>query len=269
VTHNELRESLEVWAIGALRQAEAAEVERHFVACDECRQYAQSLALVPLALASVASLATPPAAARARLLSVVAGKPVDVLPKPAPTIAASAASPAAWLALAASLIVAAYLGWDDTRLRGRIADLTRELAQARAAVAANETRLAALQHTADQSQSAFAVLVAPDVARIDLAGQPDAPNATGRAFWSRARGMVFSATALPPPPPGRTYQVWVVTSTPAPISAGLIAPDENGRVSTVFATPPDIPQPVAVAVTLEPAGGVPAPTGPKVLVGTV
>jgi len=37
----------------------------------------------------------------------------------------------------------------------------------------------------------------------------------------------------------------------------------------VFATPPDIPPPIAVAVTLEPAGGVPAPTGPKVLVGTV
>jgi anti-sigma-K factor RskA len=27
--------------------------------------------------------------------------------------------------------------------------------------------------------------------------------------------------------------------------------------------------PVAVAVTIEPAGGVPAPTGPKVLVGAV
>jgi anti-sigma-K factor RskA len=53
------------------------------------------------------------------------------------------------------------------------------------------------------------------------------------------------------------------------LSAGLIEPDASGRADAVFATSPDIPNPVAVAVTLEPAGGVPAPTGPKYLVGTV
>ena len=35
----------------------------------------------------------------------------------------------------------------------------------------------------------------------------------------------------------------------------------------MFNTPQDIPQPVAMAVTIEPAGGVPAPTGDKYLVG--
>ena len=37
--------------------------------------------------------------------------------------------------------------------------------------------------------------------------------------------------------------------------------------SVYFETPVDIPPPVAVAVTLEPAGGVPAPTGAMYLVG--
>jgi anti-sigma-K factor RskA len=81
--------------------------------------------------------------------------------------------------------------------------------------------------------------------------------------------MVLSASKLPPPPAGKTYQVWVLTSDPAPLSAGLIEPDASGTVEAVFATPPDIPQPVAVAVTLEPAGGVPSPTGAKYLVGVV
>jgi hypothetical protein len=35
----------------------------------------------------------------------------------------------------------------------------------------------------------------------------------------------------------------------------------------IFNTPPDLPKPVAMAVTLEPDGGVPAPTGDKYLVG--
>ena len=40
-------------------------------------------------------------------------------------------------------------------------------------------------------------------------------------------------------------------------------------MSGVFATPRDIDQPVAVAVTIEPAGGVPQPTGAFYLLGPV
>ena len=80
--------------------------------------------------------------------------------------------------------------------------------------------------------------------------------------------MVFNASNLPPLPAGRTYQLWVVTAQ-APISAGLLTPDAQGSVSETFNTPPDIPQPVAMAVTIEPAGGVPAPTGERYLVGTL
>ena len=79
--------------------------------------------------------------------------------------------------------------------------------------------------------------------------------------------MVFTASNLPPLPAGRVYQVWVVTG-PAPVSAGLLNPDASGGGLTFFSTPPDIPPPTAVAVTLEPAGGVPAPTGQFYLLGT-
>ena len=284
MTHEELREHLEAWAIGALRVPEAQEVERHLLTCQACSEIASGLSLVPLALQAHRPVDTPSPFARTRLLSTIQAAATPGTPgstvlegtadkqrslSAVGSAKAKGAGVAAWLAMAAALVLAAFLGWDGVRLRGRIAELTSELAQARAAVAATESRMAMLQRSADRNQSALAVLTAPDVARIDLAGQPDAPQASGRAYWSRARGMVFSAAALPPPPSGRTYQVWVVTSAPAPISAGLIEPDSGGHVSAVFATPPDIPQPIAVAVTLEPAGGVPAPTGPKVLVGTV
>jgi len=38
-------------------------------------------------------------------------------------------------------------------------------------------------------------------------------------------------------------------------------------VTAMFQTPPDMAKPVAMAITLEPEGGVPAPTGDKYLVG--
>ncbi len=143
-----------------------------------------------------------------------------------------------WWPLAASLILVAAVGAYAVRLQMRVGDL----------------------------QSSVAVLAAPDLVRIDLAGQPTAPQSSGRALWSRARGMVFATSNLPAAPAGRVYQVWVVTAG-APISAGLVVPDPAGGGMTYFYTPPDIPAPTAVAVTLEPAGGVPAPTGQFYLVG--
>ncbi|HEX3645546.1 MAG TPA: anti-sigma factor, partial [Vicinamibacterales bacterium] len=54
---------------------------------------------------------------------------------------------------------------------------------------------------------------------------------------------------------GRAYQLLVLTAQPAPISAGTLTLDPNGRVNARFDTPPDLPRPVAMAVRLEPEGG--------------
>ena len=283
MTHEELRTNIDAWAIGALPEADARRVEAHLAECPECQADAHAAGAVTVGLAGAAPDQAPSPAVRARLMSVVeagvqprtgsavaAGLPsrTDPLPfvvRERPSLAARIG----WLVAAASLALAAYLTWDGLRLRDQIATLSAQLAEARALNTAAETRIAGLQRAADRGASAMAVLTAPDLAQIDLAGQPEAPDARARAFWSRERGMVFSASKLPPPPPGKTYQVWVVTTDPAPISAGLIEPDPQGHVDVVFATPPDIPQPKAVAVTLEPAGGVPAPTGAKFLIGFV
>jgi anti-sigma-K factor RskA len=277
VTHEEVRNSIDAWALGALPEAEARAVETHLETCAECQAEARALAGVAAGLAASVPDDGPSPAVRARLMARVSGTPAPAAPAraevavpiPVQPPSSSWAVRAGWLAAAAALVLSAFLTWDGLRLRDRVATLSAELAEARALVAASESRIADLQRAADRGTTAMAVLTAPDVARISLAGQPDAPDARAVAYWSRARGMVFNASKLPPPPAGKTYQVWVVTTDPAPLSAGLIEPDANGQVDVVFATPPDIPQPVAVAVTLEPAGGVPSPTGAKYLVGTV
>ena len=204
----------------------------------------------------------PPLALRARVLGSVAG---------APTVRPTPAGSVTWLlATAASLVLAVGLGIYTTQLRGRIGALEGELRDARARATAAEQRAIDAQQAIAGTRVTVAVLTAPDVARIDLAGQsPVAPRASARAFWSRSRGMVFTASNLPALPPGRVYQLWVVTDQPAPISAGLLTPDAQGSVNETFNTPSDIPQPVALAVTIEPAGGAQSPSGQRYLVGTV
>ena len=132
---------------------------------------------------------------------------------------------------------------------------------------ASERLVADAGRSAFEAQRTVQVLAAPDLARIDLAGQPAAPRASARAFWSRSRGLVFTASNLPAPPPGRAYQLWVLTAQPQPISAGMLKLDANGRTTAMIDTPQDLPKPVAMAVTLEPEAGVSSPTGEKYLVG--
>ena len=211
-------------------------------------------------LGQVVPQVDPPPKLRARVLSAALSRSPAAVPSARPV--------AWWLATAASFALAAGLTIYTGQLRARISGLESELRDTRARADAAQQQVADAQRVATGAQTALVVLTAPDVARVDLVGQPASPNASARAYWSRSRGMVFNASNLPPLPAGRTYQLWVVTAQ-APISAGLLTPDPNGSVSDFFSTPPDIPQPVAMAVTIEPSGGVPAPTGDKYLVGTL
>jgi len=65
---------------------------------------------------------------------------------------------------------------------------------------------------------------------------------------------------VPPPPVGHDYQLWVLDpGALAPVSGGLLASSGGSQSFTV--TPPTTEK-VGFAVSLEPAGGRPEPTGP-------
>ena len=118
-------------------------------------------------------------------------------------------------------------------------------------------------------QAQNSVLFAPDTLRIDLAGEGPAPGSKARAFMSRNSGVAFAADQLPALPADKVYQLWIVPQNAAPVSAGLLTPDASGHASLFFQMPAVVTAPQALAVTVEPAGGVPAPTGDRVLLGAV
>jgi anti-sigma-K factor RskA len=254
--HDQLGDQAAAYVLGALTPAERLAFEAHMAGCAVCAAEVRSLTPVTAALAHLAPAAEPAESSRARLLTAVSRTPGSQI-----------SWHAGWLAAAASVALAVVLGGYAAQLRGRITGLESRLRDATLRAEAGDRQVAELRRISFDAQSQLAVLAAPDMARIDLAGQPVAPSASARAFWSRSRGLVFTAANLPAPPPGRAYQLWVLTAQPLPISAGMLKLDPSGRVNVTIATPPDIPTPVAMAVTLEPEGGVPAPTGDKYLVG--
>ncbi len=239
-THEELKANAAGYVLGSLDPEERRAFESHLAGCAECSAEVASLWPVVGALATAVPQVTPRPELRERILGAAAPAGADAHIHDRKPPAALA-----WLPLAAAIVIAIGAAVYVVRLQRQMGEL---------------------QARFEQAQATTAVLAAPDLARIDLQGQPVAPDARARALWSRSRGLVFTAANLPPAPAGKAYQVWVVTAQ-APISAGLLTADPSGGGTQYYMTPVDIAPPLAVAVTLEPAGGVPAPTGERYLVG--
>ncbi|MBS1819248.1 MAG: anti-sigma factor [Acidobacteria bacterium] len=143
----------------------------------------------------------------------------------------------------------------------------RQVAQASAVASearADAARLADVARQASmQAEAMTIVLASPDLVRYGLTATSGS-SASAQLLWSRSRGLVVSAVRLDPPPAGSAYQVWLLTQSSA-IGAGMLRVDERGRGSLATIEPPVVPRPVlGASITLEPAVGSPAPTGPTV-----
>ncbi len=169
-----------------------------------------------------------------------------------------------WLLAAAATFVAlaTSLGWMSAR--GEVARLRATVADLRSSASAMMNVRAESSRERSDRQRAAAILSARDVATTTLAGVSPADAARARVYVSPTRGLFLAAEALPRLADGRVYQLWSIVKG-VPVSGGVFALDESGQAQVLADAPPG---PVdAFAVTLEPAGGVPAPTGDKVLLG--
>ncbi len=161
------------------------------------------------------------------------------------------------LALAASLVLLVRVRSDRDNLRDTFAAADRE----------KTVRIDSLRRAFAARDSFVASLTGPAVRVIGLASG-SAKNPRALMFWDKARDKwTFVAHDLPALPAGRTYQLWLVTATQK-ISAGTFAVGAGGDALIEATYPLDQNALKAVAVTEEPAGGVPQPTGSMVVVGT-
>lgn len=260
--HNHYRELAGAYALGILSADERRDVEAHLAGCPECRREVRDAEAVAEVLGQAVVPQDPPAALRDRIMAATRS---EVAPSSQPPRAVSRASLAPWL-LAAASFTGVALGLYAWTLHARLQETEAALRAAQSRLAAIESQVAGLRRATEETGRAADVLSAPDVVRVAMAGQAEAPKASGHAFWSRSRGLVLAGSNLPALPRGRVYQLWVVTGT-AKESAGLVRPDSTGRISAVATVTAQ--QPTAIALTIEPDGGVAQPTGAMYLVGAL
>jgi len=135
----------------------------------------------------------------------------------------------------------------------------------RAAQLAREA--AALKQDAERQQSLVALLRDPATRIVTLTGLEPAPKATARMFWHATAGGLLVAQGLPPAPGGRAYELWVMAGKNATAPAGVFTVDARGMGSLRVAPLPAGGTVDTFSVTLEIAGGAPAPTGATYLAG--
>jgi anti-sigma-K factor RskA len=149
--------------------------------------------------------------------------------------------------LAACLAVGLTLSMmNNRRLENRASALTSALDNTTAVMSSPRLTLASLNTADGSSRQSFArVLFCPISKRYQV--------------------MVYG---LPPLPPGKAYELWLITTEGSKVPAGTFQVNEDG--SAAFAAHADHPiDAVKAAITDEPAGGSREPTGNIHLVGAL
>lgn len=227
------------YALHALPEDERAFFERHLAVCEPCQREVRELRAAA-ALLGGAVAETPPAGLRDRVLGAA-----DATRQQSPRLPRSGQGAGRWraaLSTAAVVLVVAAAGLSvvAARLNNRVEELEAQVGATRAVVR---------------------VLAAGDARHNRLTAHR---AARAHLLWS-PESAVLVASRLPQPPPGSVYQAWLIHGR-RPTPAGVFRPHDGQVVVSLRGRPAGAD---ALAVTLEPHGGSPAPTGDVVIEGAL
>jgi len=259
----------------ALGEEPGAELQAHLEICPHCRAELRSLGRVARMLPHAVPHVAPPAELRQRILDA-AGRPVAAAAKPSRP---SRRLRWGWPTFAWAAVVGVLLGWNlaligqlrdsdrnFARLQATLAATRAELNAAQAELSATVERLAATTAQVERSRTNWGTVAvlfnSPNLRVAQIGGD----NAVA-SVWFTPDGSeaCFVAQGLPDPGAGRVYQVWL-NQGDTKVNGGTFSPVGDNAWIVLRADRP-ISSFATLGVTVEPAGGSPAPTTPPVLRG--
>jgi len=278
MTHEEIHSDLSLFALGSLDPDERRVIEEHLATgCDSCQGELAIWREVVGAVALAGQEAAPPDLKPALLQRL---RPTTTPPKVVPLRRWSVIVPLAAAAIAVfalALVRDAGMRRDLEQQHQLVASLQTELTSAHGnlqrvteLLATRENDVASLRTALAAAQASLAVIQAPGLQLVHLKQTPQAKPAEGHVLMSAESGRaLFYAFDLPAVPPDKAYELWWISEKEGPIQAGLFHPDPNGLGRVEASVPAGVGTIQAAAVTIEPAAGVPKPSGPMVLLGSV
>jgi anti-sigma-K factor RskA len=260
--HSQFADDIDLLALGLVGDEDCAPVRAHMRDCAACRTRFEEGRSMAALLALSAPSAQPPARARAQLLERLRAS--REAPEGAAREPGRAGSERAgfwswanlgWAVAAVVILVSAALLMDENR---RVHERVQSL----------QAEIAGKQQELDRARGVLDLIHSTETVRVHLiSGSAPWPWPEGRVYYHPKKGLLFVASHLPPLDPGESYQLWCVPEGGEPASAGVFWPDAKGNATVMLPSAPKLNTPKAFAVTVEHDGGVPAPTGPQVMVG--
>lgn len=250
----QIADLLGAYALDAVDPDEAEMVRRHLLRCPRCAAEVDQHRETVVLLAGGGGPA--PTQVWDRIASAISSDLPKPAPQPpprltAPTVLRRSRRPRAlWVAgLAAAAAVAAIVGFQTVRVN----QLNHRV---------NQLSAAALQTGGFQGLAA--ALVDPSARHYTLTSTTPGGRPVGQLIILPSGSSYLVGSRLPAVPSDRTYQLWSIDGGRA-ISVGLL----GGHPSSVaFTVDPSVAT-TAYLVTVEPAGGVVAPTSAPVAQATV
>jgi anti-sigma-K factor RskA len=244
MTCEELQPDYELYVLGASEDPERSELTAHLRGgCQACTAGVRTARGTMAMFATTVSAATPSPKLRRRIMAAAGVERSNWILTPL------------WIAATAlSLMVAFYF-------YGRDRDNALQLARSRAESRTQAIELAHLNE-------ALALLNQPDTRQVTF-GEGTSQPPRGRVFVNPKIGVLLVASNLPAAPAGKTYEMWLIPKTGNPVPAGLFQSSGEGSALHLQNATVDLAATKAIAVTLEPAGGVPQPTSQPLIVAVL
>jgi anti-sigma-K factor RskA len=245
-SHEPFAEWAALASVHALDGDEQVRFEAHLAAgCAQCEETQRELALAAAALPLALPEIPVPPELRDRVLARVGSAPRRARPPGRARAEGGRSRSWRWAAGLVAAGVVGLIAWDQYELRS--------------ALERQQASVARLEHELASQRTLTSLVGGTDSSVAALKGTAPAPQADGWIAWSPARKSGFLVVHnLPMAPAGKQYQLWVIAGG-QPVPAGVFDVDNLGHASMVVAV--EAPAPDGFAITLEPAGGGPAPSG--------
>ncbi len=232
---DEIRDLIPEYALGALGKDERTAVEQLLDECPEARSLLSEYEEVTEALLYAIPVVSPPPSVRAAVLGSNGGRQayVGVLRR----LRTALGHRIAW-GLAAVAIIALIL--TNLYWAGALHKTRKQVAYQATVVS-----LIASNHV------------------VELSGQ-----AKGMVHYDpNGKIGLLEVFGMPASPKGKAYQLWLIRPDQKRDSGAVFKVEQDGNCVVIFHAPRPLSEYVGLGITLEPEGGSPHPTGPKMMGG--
>lgn len=156
-------------------------------------------------------------------------------------------------------------------LRERLNLREGEIATLQSDIAQQQQRFVKLEQEYKKQEDVLQLLRSPKIEVVLMGGLEVNPAGYGKIIWDPVKKTaILQISNLPPAPQDKDYQLWVIKDK-KPISAGVFSltdPEKEQFFKIERLIESDKKVISAFAITLEPKGGVPQPTGAMYLIGS-